>query len=47
MASALAVPRKPKKRGPFHDVPVMARAMVERLGYVFSRHENPPGTTIT
>jgi hypothetical protein len=30
--SALVAPRKPKKRGPFHDVPVMARAMVERLG---------------
>jgi hypothetical protein len=23
--------RNPKKRGPFHAVPVMARAMVERL----------------
>jgi hypothetical protein len=25
-------PRRPKKRGPFHDVPVMARAIAERLG---------------
>jgi len=25
-------PRKPKKRGPFHDVPVIARAIAERLG---------------
>ena len=29
--------RRPKKRGPFQVVPVMARAMVERLGYVVSR----------
>src|SRR6266545_365575 len=39
--------RKPKKRGPLQAVPVMARAMVERLGYVASRHTNPPGTTVT
>jgi hypothetical protein len=24
--------RKPKKRGPFHDVPVIAMAIAERLG---------------
>jgi hypothetical protein len=31
-ASVPLLPRRPKKRGPFQDVPVMARAMVERLG---------------
>jgi hypothetical protein len=25
--------RRPKNRGPFHAVPVIARAMVERLEY--------------
>src|SRR2546430_12601645 len=43
----LAQSRKPKKRGPFQAVPVIARAMVQRLGYVVSRQTYPPGTTVT
>ena len=31
LASELPGTRKPKKRGPFQAVPVMARAMAERL----------------
>ncbi len=31
LASLLAGTRKPKKRGPFQAVPVMARAIAERL----------------
>src|SRR3984893_2531841 len=30
-----AFPRKPKKRGPFQAVPVILRAMVERLAWIF------------
>jgi hypothetical protein len=29
--------RRPKNRGPFQVVPVMARAMVDKLEYVVSR----------
>src|ERR1700730_15416332 len=39
--------RSPKKRGPFQLVPVMARAIVERLAKVVSRHKYPFATTVT
>src|SRR6266436_885244 len=39
--------RRPKKRGPFHEVPVMARATVVRLGKVCPCQMKPLGTTVT
>src|SRR5262249_16208030 len=43
---SLSIPR-PKKRGPFQFVPVMARAMVERLAWVASRQTKPFAITVT
>src|SRR6202023_3907384 len=39
--------RKPKKRGPFHLVPVMAKATLERLSYVWPFQAKPSAITIT
>ena len=39
--------RSPKKRGPFHWVPVMAEAIFERLSYVRPSQAKPTLTTIT
>src|SRR6266404_3793635 len=39
--------RRPKKRGPFHEVPVMARATVVRLGKVCPCQTKPLRTTVT
>src|SRR5262249_44976348 len=39
--------RNPKNFGPFQFVPVISRAMVERLVNVFSRQTKPSGTTVT
>src|SRR5688572_13000799 len=39
--------RKPKKRGPFQRVPVIARATSERLRCTLSRHAKPFASTIT
>src|SRR5258705_10227240 len=38
---------RPKKRGPFHLVPVMAKATLERLSYVWPFQANPSDITIT
>src|SRR6266481_3304334 len=45
--SASRLMRRPKKRGPFHAVPVMARATVVRLGKVCPCQTKPLGTTVT
>src|SRR5712692_1400364 len=49
LPSSLQLPglRNPKNRGPPQAVPVMARAMVERLLKVVPRQTNPSGTTVT
>src|SRR6516162_7474650 len=39
--------RKPKKRGPFHLVPVMAKAISDRLSNVSPFHAKPSGMTMT
>src|ERR1700688_980598 len=39
--------RNPKNRGPDHRVPVIARAITERLRYVLSFHPNPSSSTTT
>src|ERR1700761_6365358 len=39
--------RRPKKRGPFHLVPVMARATLERLSKVWPFQAKPSASTIT
>ena len=46
-ASGMPGRRKPKKRGPFQAVPVMARAIAERLKYVRSCQRKPSGTMVT
>src|SRR5258708_28568543 len=38
---------RPKKRGPFHLVPVMANATLERLSYVWPFQAKPSAITIT
>src|SRR5258708_36389655 len=38
---------RPKKRGPFQLVPVMAKATLERLSYVWPFQANPSAITIT
>src|ERR1700687_5944274 len=38
--------RRPKKRGPFHLVPVIAKATLERLSYVWPFQAKPPDITI-
>jgi hypothetical protein len=42
-----SLPRRPKKRGPFQLVPVIFRAMVERLAYTVPCQQNPSGTIMT
>src|SRR3984957_20637853 len=39
--------RRPKKRGPFHLVPVIAKATLERLSYVLPFQAKPSAITIT
>src|SRR6266403_4817521 len=39
--------RRPKKRGPFHLVPVMAKATLERLSSVWPFQAKPSAITIT
>src|SRR6202171_2471986 len=39
--------RRPKKRGPFHLVPVIAKATLERLSYVWPFQAKPSAITIT
>src|SRR5690349_20842909 len=38
--------RRPKKRGPLQRVPVMAKAIAERLSYRVPFHRKPSSTTI-
>src|SRR6478609_3832640 len=38
--------RRPKKRGPFQRVPVMAKAIAERPSYRVPSHRKPPSTTM-
>src|SRR6266403_4337605 len=38
---------RPKKRGPFHLVPVIAKATLERLSYVWPFQAKPSAITIT
>ena len=45
--TASQAPRKPKKRGPFQLVPVILRAMVDRLAKTCPCQQKPPGTTRT
>jgi len=44
-ADASSPPRKPKKRGPFQLVPVILRAMVDRLAKTCPCQQKPPGTS--
>ena len=46
-AGADSPPRSPKKRGPFQLVPVILRAMVDRLAKTSPCQQKPPGTTRT
>src|SRR5260370_38788709 len=39
--------RRPKKRGPFHLVPVMAKATLQRLSYVCPLQANPSALPTT
>src|SRR5882762_11478460 len=43
--SALSL--RPKKRGPFHLVPVIAKATLERLSYVWPFQAKPSAVTMT
>ena len=46
-ASRSSLSLRPKKRGPFHLVPVIAKATLERLSYVWPFQANPSDITIT
>jgi hypothetical protein len=46
-ADTSSLPRKPKKRGPFQLVPVILRAMADRLAKTCPCQQKPPGTTRT
>ena len=46
-ARRVLAPRRPKKRGPFHFVPVILRAIADRLAKVCPCQQKPPGATMT
>src|SRR3984893_15277051 len=46
-AERFSLSRRPKKRGPFHLVPVIAKATLERLSYVLPFQAKPTAITIT
>ena len=39
--------RRAKKRGPLQDVPVMARAIADKLEYLVPCHSKPSRTVVT
>src|ERR1700716_2700753 len=45
--SHLAAFRVPKKSGPDHRVPVISRAIFERLAYCLPRYSKPESVTLT
>src|ERR1700738_1644291 len=47
IAGRSSLSRRPKKRGPFHLVPVIAKATLERLSYVWPFQAKPSAITIT
>src|ERR1700694_1586928 len=47
VAARCSLSLRPKKRGPFHLVPVIAKATLERLSYVWPFQAKPSAITIT
>src|SRR5712672_3605173 len=47
IADRSSLSRRPKKRGPFHLVPVIAKATLDRLSKVWQFQANPFAITIT
>src|SRR5258705_7828038 len=47
IAERSSLSRRPKKRGPFHLVPVIAKATLDRLSKVWPFQANPFAITIT
>src|SRR6266576_2690232 len=47
IAGRSSLSRRPKKRGPFHLVPVIAKATLERLSKVLPFQAKPSGMTMT